>query len=104
MNNVDSLSYGLSSAISTVIIFFIQTFLVVAGIATFFYLLWGAFDWIISGGDREKIAQARAKMMHAVIGLILTIVALSVFVLLATDILHIMRLGPNGEWLFNIMR
>lgn len=33
--------------------------------------LWGAVDWILSGGDKEKIAGARKKMTHALIGLAL---------------------------------
>lgn len=43
----------------------------VSAIAVIAYFLWGAFDWITSGGDKEKINSARRKMTHALIGLAL---------------------------------
>jgi hypothetical protein len=36
-----------------------------------FYLIWGAFTWITSGGDKGKTADARNKIIAAVVGLIL---------------------------------
>ncbi len=88
--------------IGTFIIFLIQMFLIIAAIAALFYMLWGAFDWINSGGDPDNIAKARQKITHAVIGIILTVAVLGIFVLVSTDVLKIIRRGPNGEWLFNI--
>jgi bacteriorhodopsin len=41
----------------------------VAALLTFFYLLWGAFDWVLSQGDSGKVEAARKKITHAVIGL-----------------------------------
>ncbi len=35
------------------------------------YLIWGAVDWITSGGDSGKVASARNKMVQAVIGMII---------------------------------
>ena len=34
-------------------------------------LIWGAFDWIKSGGDKGKIEEARNKMTAAIIGLVI---------------------------------
>ena len=34
-------------------------------------VIWGAVDWILSGGDKEKVSSARKKMTHAIIGLVL---------------------------------
>lgn len=51
-----------------------------AALAVIFYFLWGAVEWILSGGDKEKINGARRKMTHALIGLAL--LALS-FVIIA---------------------
>ncbi|CAN5244938.1 hypothetical protein BH09PAT2_BH09PAT2_11500 [soil metagenome] len=90
------------TGIGTLIIFLIQGFLLIAGLAALFYLLWGAFDWINSGGDPDSIAKARLKITHAIIGIIMTVVVLGIFLLISTDILKIIRRGPNGEWLFNI--
>lgn len=53
-------------------VIFVFTF---ASIAVVLYFLWGAFDFIISQGDKEKIASARRKMTYALIGL--AILALS---------------------------
>lgn len=33
--------------------------------------VWGAVDWILSGGDKEKIASARKRITTAIIGLVL---------------------------------
>ena len=40
-------------------------------IIALFYLIWGAFNWITSGGDKGKTADARNKIVAAVVGLIL---------------------------------
>lgn len=43
----------------------------VSGIVFIFMLLWGAFSWLISGGEKEKLAAAQQRIIHAIIGLIL---------------------------------
>ena len=64
----------LSSAegsIQTIILNVISLFFAIGGIGVIIYFIWGAVDWIMSGGDKEKVAAARRKMTNAVIGLIL---------------------------------
>jgi len=51
---------------------------IAGGLAVLVFLLWGAFDWITSGGDKEKIAGARRKIINALIGLAL--MALAAFI------------------------
>jgi hypothetical protein len=34
-------------------------------------IIWGAVDWIFSGGDKEKIAGARKRITQSIIGLVL---------------------------------
>lgn len=51
----------------------------VGGIGTLVYFVWGAVDWIMSGGDKEKVSSARKKMTNAIVGLVL--LALSFFVI-----------------------
>lgn len=58
----------------------IQTFFVIAGIAALIYLLRGAFNWIISGGDKEKLQKAQAMLRNAIVGLLLIVVVLSVMI------------------------
>ncbi len=80
----------------------IQMFFVIAAIAVLIYLLWGAFDWINSGGDSENIAKAQSKMTNSVIGLILVIVAFSIFNLVAVDIVGFVERDENGDLRFKI--
>jgi hypothetical protein len=35
------------------------------------FFIWGTVDWILSAGDKEKIANARKKMTQSLIGLLL---------------------------------
>lgn len=69
--------------------FGINMFIMVAGIFLLIYLLWGAFDWISSSGEKEKITKAQSKITNALIGMFLVFVALTVFNLLAGNILGI---------------
>lgn len=39
------------------------------------YLVWGAFDWITSGGDKDAVGKARNKIINALIGLAVLAVA-----------------------------
>lgn len=50
----------------------------IAAIALIFMLLWGAFEWLTSGGDKEKLASAQRRILHAIIGIILFAVAFAI--------------------------
>ena len=54
----------------------------IAGLFALVYLLLGGFEWVRSGGDEKKIEQARAKIVNAVIGLVVMIAVLSLVVFL----------------------
>lgn len=54
----------------------------VAAIALIFMLLWGAFSWLISEGDKEKIAAAQKRIISAIIGIALFAVAFAVITVL----------------------
>ncbi|MBI3385424.1 hypothetical protein HY030_04490, partial [Candidatus Gottesmanbacteria bacterium] len=45
--------------------------IILAAIGTLIYLLWGAFEWITSGGDKTNLENARNKIVHAIIGLVI---------------------------------
>lgn len=61
---------------------FVSNFLVlVFGIAilvVLIMLIYGAFEWIISGGDKEAVGKARTRIMNALIGLAVLAVAFAV--------------------------
>lgn len=86
--------------LGNIIGFGIRMFILFAGMTLILYLLWGAFDWIASGGEKEKIAKAQSKITNAVIGIVLVFIVLMVFNLLAGDILKIVV--PNDSGGFNI--
>jgi len=43
----------------------------VAVLSSFFYIVWGGIDWIISGGDTDKISASVQKIVAAVVGLVI---------------------------------
>jgi len=43
--------------------------LIIAGILIFIYLVWGGLQWMTSGGDKQKVEDARSKITNALIGL-----------------------------------
>jgi hypothetical protein len=45
--------------------------MVIAALLVLLYIMWGAFDWLTSGGDKGKIDQARQKIIAAVIGIVI---------------------------------
>lgn len=54
---------------------FVQVLLVLAIILSLFYLIWGGVRYIMSGGDKGKIDQARHTLTAAIIGLIISLLA-----------------------------
>ncbi len=81
--------------------FLINMFLVIAGMFLLLYLLWGAYDWITSGGEKEKIVKAQNKITNALIGIVLVFAVLVVFQLVAGNILGLIKPTDQG-WQFNI--
>ena len=40
---------------------------------TFFYMIQGGIQWMVSGGDKQRIEQARLKIVYAIVGLIISL-------------------------------
>ena len=53
--------------------------LLVAGLATFMYLVYGGIQWISSGGDKGKLEEARSKITNGIIGLAIVASAWAVY-------------------------
>lgn len=62
-------------------------------ILSLLFLIWGGFDWITSGGDKQKLQSARHKIVFAIIGLI--IVFLAFFVVNVVS--NLFGLGGGGS-------
>src|SRR3989344_9570786 len=88
--------YGLGRLLITGI----RISIIVSGLAALIYLLWGAFSWITSNGEEEKLEKARMQMTNAVIGFILVIAALTIFSLVSGDILGVIIRDKEGNWWF----
>jgi len=61
-----------------ILTFIVRLFFVIAGIFALIYLLLGAFSWITSGGDKDKVEKARDKIQAALIGVILIIIVVAI--------------------------
>ena len=90
-------------AISRFFSFGVKMFIIVCSLVMLLYMLWGAFDWIVSGGEKDKIAKAQNKITNAVLGIVILIVVLSIFGLVTGDILGII-VNQGGVWQFKLPR
>lgn len=71
---------GISLFLSNLIVLFYS----VAAIVLIFMLLWGAFDWMTSEGDKEKLQNAQRKIINAFIGITLFAIAFAIIQILGT--------------------
>ena len=56
--------------------------ILVAGLATFMYLVYGGIQWIMAGGDKGKLEEARNKITNGIIGLAIVASAWAVYLLI----------------------
>lgn len=54
-------------------------FITITIVVTVIFVIWAGIQWVMSGGDKQKVAAARAKLTWGIIGLV---VALSAFLLI----------------------
>lgn len=54
---------------------------IIALIVVLIMLIWGAVQWIFSGGEKEAVAGARDRIIHALIGLAILAVAFALVVI-----------------------
>lgn len=78
-NNFRGLANITGNNLGTTIGRLITAIFVIAAIIALFYLIYGAIKWIISEGDKQKVADARNHIIAAIVGLV--IVFLSFFIL-----------------------
>lgn len=53
-----------------------------AGLFVLYHLIFGALEWIQSGGDKEKVEKARKRITTAVTGLVMLFIVLGLVVLI----------------------
>lgn len=67
-----------ASAISMILSNLVTLIYSVAAVVLIFMILWGAFDWLTSGGDKEKLENAKKKLINAFVGIMLFAIAFAV--------------------------
>lgn len=77
----------------------IMLFITVAVLFCLIYLLMGAYDWIVSSGEKERLTKAQNKIVNALIGLIIVFAVLAIFSTITGKILGIFDITANG-WKF----
>jgi|SRR5579884_483375 len=45
--------------------------IILAVVLSLFFLIWAGMQWVTSGGDKTKLAAARARLTWAIIGLVI---------------------------------
>ena len=87
-----SASYQLNLPFTTnlagIMTFMVRLIFVIAGIAALFFLLWGAVQWVTSGGEKEGIEKARNRIVAAVVGLLMLAVVVFLIVFIETVIFN----------------
>ncbi len=73
-NNTTGGAGAISQFLSNLIILIYS----LAGIVLIFMLIWGAFQWLTSGGDKEAVAAAQKRILNAIIGIALFAVAFAI--------------------------
>ncbi len=68
--------------VQSVIVTLINLIYVVGVIIFFFMLVIGGIQWLSSGGDKQAVANAQARIQHAVIGLVLLLAAFAIAMLI----------------------
>lgn len=69
---------------------------VVAGFILAVQLIWGGLDWVTSGGEEQKLAAAQAKIVNAIIGIIIMVAALVIWVFIASNLLGTIKFENGG--------
>lgn len=54
-------------------VFFWNSLISLGAITVIIFFIWGAFEWITSGGDKGKVENARNRITQAVIGLVVLV-------------------------------
>lgn len=92
--NANDPQAGFNALISNLL----EVLMAIAAIMVFGYLIWGAYDWITSAGDKSKIESAQKKMTQAVIGILVLSSTLAIFMLLQNFLgLNILKLSNTNN-------
>lgn len=77
-------SSGPTAFLSTFIPRFIGLAFVIGVLIFFFMLIWGAIQWISSGGDKQALEAARGRLTSALVGIVILFATFAIFQLIET--------------------
>ncbi len=73
--NVPRVGINPLTTVGTLLSNILSVVFIVAALAVLFMLIWGAFSWITSGGDKDAVGAARKRIVNALIGLAVLAIA-----------------------------
>ena len=88
-------------AIVNIFQFVITLVFVGGGLMVAYYFIYGAFNWLTSQGDKEKIDKARKMMTNAAIGLVILFCSIALWVLVVGNIFGIVK-PENGGFVIKL--
>ncbi|OGV97157.1 hypothetical protein A2W24_00425 [Microgenomates group bacterium RBG_16_45_19] len=83
LDQIESIStFDIQQDLGVYVSAIVGALLTVAGLAAFLFLVWGGLNWVMAGGDKGKVEEARTRITNAVIGLAIVAAAWAIFLLL----------------------
>jgi TRAP-type C4-dicarboxylate transport system permease small subunit len=68
--SVGNMPQGGVGALTNIVQVGLNLLIIAALILSLFYLIWGGFNWLMSEGDKQRVNNAKQKIVYAVLGLI----------------------------------
>ena len=90
--SITSPSQGVTAEPNIVLQNAITIVFILAGLAVLIMLIWGAFQWILSGGEKEKVEEARKRIMSAIVGIVILALAFLIVKVLG----RLLNINPMG--------
>ena len=84
------LGFG-SADLKTVVVRLISSAIGLLGILAVIMIILGGFQWLVSGGDEEKIARAKRTISATVVGLVIIILAWAIVNFVAGTVTNVTR-------------
>lgn len=82
----DRFSTDATGSLGSILSVGLRLFIVFAALVAMIYMLVGGFNWITSGGDKEKVSKAQEQVRNAVLGIFIIIGVLGVLGLLEATV------------------
>lgn len=71
LGNVQNRGIGANTALELIFKNVVTIIFTVAAILVLAMLIWGGVEWVLSGGDKEKVGNARKRIINSLIGLLI---------------------------------